>query len=375
MTLPTMDSVAPQHSATLTSLLSLAVSQGASDLHFRSGGPPLLRISGQLVPVDLPPLTEAECERITADCLARERDRAEFRDHQEVDFALVVPGIGRFRGNAYRARGSAAVVLRHVREHIPTADELGLPSVFEQFSNATDGLVLVAGPTGSGKSTTLACMIDAINHRRRCHILTIEDPIEYLHVDHLATVSQREIHTDTVDFPTALRSGMRQDPDIILVGEIRDLETIRTALQAAETGHLVLASVHAKSAVDAVNRVIDFFSVDEQRQARLSLADSLRGVMCQRLLPIAGESGRIPAIEVLVNTARVREAIADPAKFLDLSDIIEDGKYYGMHSFEQDLVRLVLAGRVSVEDALSVSSSASDFTVALKRAGYMGTDI
>ena len=355
----------------LTTLLAAASAQGASDLHIRVGGPPLLRIGGALVPLEMPALDEAACEGLVEACFQRERDREAFLEHQECDFAFDDAQAGRFRGNAYRTKGSAAVVLRHVREKVPSLRDLGHPDSVAALADVHEGLVLVGGPTGSGKSTTLASMVDRINRTRRCHILTIEDPIEFVHRDITASVSQREIHTDTEDFPTALRSGLRQDPDVILVGEIRDRETVRTALQAAETGHLVLASIHAKSTTEAVNRVVDFFEAAEQRQARTSLAEALRGVVIQRLVSDAQDPGRrVPALEVLVNTARVREAIIDPEKSIELPDIVADGKYYGMHTMEQDLVRLVLAGSVSEDDAIHVVTNAADFTVALKRAGY-----
>ena len=354
----------------LVALLRLAVAQGASDLHIRAGGPPLLRISGRLHPVDHAPLSDDDAEALVLDALTLPRDRDMLLTHQECDFALQLDGVGRFRGNAYRMRGTASMVLRHVREHVPSIEELGLPSVVTEFAALQAGLVVVAGPTGSGKTTTLASLIDLVNRTRRCHILTIEDPIEFLHRDQLSTVSQREIHTDTEDFATALRSGMRQDPDVILVGEIRDLETLRTALQASETGHLVLASLHAKSAVDAVNRMVDMFPAGEQRQARAALAESLMGIVCQRLVAAQRHEGRLPVVEVLASNGRVRDAISDPEKTILISEIIAEGEFYGMRTLEQDLVRLVLGGEISLADAEGVIGQASDLHVALKRAGY-----
>ncbi len=354
----------------LATLLRLAVDQGASDLHIRAGGPPLLRISGRLHPVDHPALSNDDAEALVLDALTLPRDREAFLAHQECDFALQLNGVGRFRGNAYRTRGTASMVLRHVREHVPTIEALGLPPVVTGFATLQAGLVVVAGPTGSGKTTTLASLIDLVNRTRRCHILTIEDPIEFLHRDQLSTVSQREIHTDTEDFATALRSGMRQDPDVILVGEIRDLETLRTALQASETGHLVLASLHAKSAVDAVNRMIDMFPAGEQRQARTALAESLMGIVCQRLVTAQRRDGRLPVVEVLASNGRVRDAINDPDKTIMLSEIIAEGEYYGMRTLEQDLVRMVIGGDITLADAEGVIGQVSDLHVALKRAGF-----
>lgn len=356
--------------AALQRLLQQAVAAGASDLHLRPEAPALLRIHGQLTPATADPLTAEQTEVLVAAALGTQRDRETFAEHGECDFALTGPAIGRFRGNAYRSRGNACVVLRHVRESVPSPAELGLPKAVSELAASPAGLVIIAGPTGSGKTTTLASMVDLINGTRRCHILTIEDPIEFLHRDRIATVSQREVHTDTESFGAALRAGLRQDPDVILVGEIRDLETLRTAMQAAETGHLVLASLHAKSAVDAVHRLVDLYPQAEQRQARLSLSESLRGIVCQRLAtPLHGQV-RIPVVEVLVSNGRVRDAIADADKSVLLAEIIAEGDYYGMRSMEQDLVRLVLAGELSVSEAESILGASSDLHVALKRAGF-----
>lgn len=356
--------------ASLRDLLMAAVSSSASDLHVRAGSAPLVRIDGQLIPLALPSLTASDTEALVLACLPRDRDRAAYSSDQECDFALDMPGVGRFRGNAYRARGSAAVVLRHVREVVPSIDQLGLPDVVRDLAALETGLILVSGPTGCGKSTTLAAMVDAINAARRCHILTIEDPIEFLHAERLATLSQREVHTDTGSFASALRSGLRQDPDVILVGEIRDLETLRTALQAAETGHLVLASLHARTAPDAVNRMIDMFPLEEQRQARTTIAESLQGVVSQRLVQTIGSAGRAVVLEVLVTTARVRDVIRDEESEVPLIDIIAEGQYYGMRTFQQDLVRLVMSGRVEKDAAEAIVAQPADFNVALKRAGY-----
>ena len=380
MTLPLrpsdpVGSSAPLGAVTLRVLLEAAVASGASDLHLRAGSPPLVRVDGQLLPLALPSLTAPEAEALVDSALPRERDRVAYATDQECDFALDMPGVGRFRGNAYRARGAAAAVLRHVREVVPSIDELGLPGVVRDLAALETGLVVVAGPTGCGKSTTLASMVDAINAERRCHILTIEDPIEYLHAERMATLSQREVHTDTGSFATALRAGLRQDPDVILVGEIRDLETLRTALQAAETGHLVLASLHARTAPDAVNRMIDMFPVDEQRQARTTIAESLQGVVSQRLVPTAVAAGRVGVREVLVTTARVRDIIRDPEAEVPLIDIIAEGQYYGMRTFQQDLVRLVMAGRVEKDAAEAIVAQPADFNVALKRAGYIRSGV
>ncbi len=354
----------------LRDILHTAVANGASDVHIRAGAPPLIRVSGDLWPLDLPELTPRDTELMVAAALTTEEDRRTFATEHECDFALTSPAVGRFRVNAYRTRGTAAMVMRHVKEVIPTFEELGLPAIARDLALKSSGLVLVCGPTGSGKTTTLAAMIDAINGERRCHILTIEDPIEYLHRNKLSTVSQRELHTDTRQFARALRSGMRQDPDVILIGEIRDAETMRTALQAAETGHLVLASLHARTIVDAVNRVIDIFPPDEQRQARSSIAESLQGIMCQHLVAAASGTGRVMVLEAAIATPRIREAIVDADKTSLVHDIVEDGQYYGMRTFEQDAVRLVLSGAITVTEAEKVVPRVADLHVALKRAGF-----
>jgi twitching motility protein PilT len=354
----------------LRDILHTAVAHGASDVHIRTGAQPIIRVSGELWPLDIPELTSEQAEELVLNAMPGEAERESFLVEHECDFALTSPGIGRFRVNAYRTRGGAAMVLRHVKEVIPTFEELGLPRVARDMALMPSGLILVCGPTGSGKTTTLAAMVDAINSERRCHILTIEDPIEFLHRNRLATISQRELHTDTLEFGRALRSGMRQDPDVILIGEIRDAETMRTALQAAETGHLVMASLHARTVVDAVNRVVDIFPVDEQRQARASIAESLQGVLCQHLVLSADGSGRTMVLEVAVATPRIREAVGDPEKTGALQDIVADGQFYGMRTFEQDAVRLVMSGAISVEEAEKVVTRSADLHVALRRAGY-----
>ncbi len=361
---------APAGPPPLRDILHTAVSHGASDIHIRAGAPPIIRVSGDLWPLDLPELSLEAAEELVLGAIPGDEERRAFLVEHECDFALTSPGIGRFRVNAYRTRGGAAMVLRHVKEVIPSFEELGLPRVARDLALLPSGMILVCGPTGSGKTTTLAAMIDVINAERRCHILTIEDPIEFLHRDKLATISQRELHTDTLEFPRALRSGMRQDPDVILIGEIRDPETMRTALQAAETGHLVLASLHARTVVDAVNRVIDIFPVDEQRQARASVSESLQGVLCQHLVGAADGVGRKMVLEVAVATPRTREAIADVDKTGMLQDIVADGAFYGMRTFEQDAVRLVMSGDITVDEAEKVVTRSADLHVALRRAGF-----
>ena len=316
------------------------------------------------------PLTPEQAESMVLAAMDSEREREEFLTEHECDFALAAPGVGRFRVNAYRARGGAAMVLRHVKEDIPSIEDLSLPPVVKDLALRASGLILVSGPTGSGKTTSLAAMIDVINSERRCHILTIEDPIEFMHNGKLATVSQREVNTDTLDFERALRSGMRQDPDVIFVGEIRDALTMRIALQAAETGHLVLATLHARTVADVVHRSLDLFPADEQAQARAAISESLEGVMCQRLVRSADGNGRHLALEIGVGTTRLKDAIADPEKTGDIEDIIADGEYYGMRTFQQDAVRLVLAGEITAREAELVVPRVSDLHLALRKAGF-----
>lgn len=330
----------------------------------------MMRVNGDLWPLDVPPLDPDDALALVLEAMPDADARESFLRDRECDFALSRDGIGRFRVNAYRSRGSAAMVLRHVRTSVPTVSELGLPPVVSELALKSSGLVLVCGPTGSGKSTTMAAMIDIINTERRCHILSIEDPIEFMHTDKQSTISQREVHTDTTSFGRALRSGMRQDPDVILIGEIRDAETMRIALQASETGHLVLASLHAKTVVDAVNRVLDIFPADEQRQARISLADAIQGVMCQHLVQNLQSDGRVMVMEIGVATQRFREAVADPDKTVLLDEVVSEGEYYGMKTFQQDAVRLVMSGQITAVEAEKVVASPADLRVALRRAGY-----
>jgi len=355
----------------LEQLLREMTSLSASDLHIRVSAPPLVRVDGSLVPLAYRELQAEDTARLVQEALEECSRVADYRANLDVDLALDLPDVGRFRANAYRSRGSDAIVLRHIRAEIPEATALGIPKAVLALAAAEQGLILVCGPTGSGKSTTLASLIDRINRSRTCHILTIEDPVEFLHANVLASVSQREVETDTPSYSRALKSGLRQDPDVILIGEIRDTDTMRIALQAAETGHLVLASLHAKSSVDAINRVLDLFSSDEQRQLRATFADVLQGVVSQRLLSERSGQGRVLAREVLIGTDRVRQAILDPEKTADLPEIVAESEYYGMCTLDQDLVRLVLEGSVSSDVALAVAHKPADVRVALKRAGFV----
>ena len=348
-------------------LQAVVVNHG-SDLHLKVGSPPRVRISGSLVPLEVEPMTASGVEALVRETMPTDVEDT-FNSTNEADYALSVAGIGRFRVNAFRSRGAVGCVLRLVGDEPQTLAGLGMPDVIRRLALEPRGLVLVTGPTGSGKTTTLAAMVDAVNESRPVHILTIEDPIEVIHRDKVASVSQRELGTDTADWSVALRAAMRQDPDVILIGEMRDADTVRAALSAAETGHFVMSTLHTTDAKETVNRVIDFFPPYEQKQVRLALAASLRGIVCQRLVPRADGNGRVVAMEVAVNTPRLAEAIADPERTDTVPDIVADGGYSGMQTFDQHLVRLVLDGSVSVPAAKIVSSNAHDFGVMLKRAG------
>ena len=349
-------------------LLQAVVVNKGSDLHLKAGSVPKIRISGALVPLQVEPLTADSAWAMIRETMPVHVE-ARFENSNEADYALNVPGIGRFRVNAFRSRGNTGCVLRLVGEEPQTLEALGLPAVIGTLALEPRGLVLVTGPTGSGKTTTLAAMVDAINQARAVHVLTIEDPIEVIHHDKMAIVNQRELGTDTADWSTALRAAMRQDPDVILIGEMRDAETVKAALSAAETGHFVMSTLHTTDAKETVNRIVDFFPPHEQKQVRLSLAVSLRGIVCQRLAPKADGQGRTVVMEIAVNTPRLEEALADPEKTDTIEDIVAAGGYSGMQTFDQHLLQLVLAGTVSIATARLVSSNPHDFAVMLKRAG------
>jgi twitching motility protein PilT len=343
---------------------------GGSDLHCKVGSPPRVRIDGRLRKLQTRDLTAADTEAMVAEVL-RSDLVDEFGRTNEADFAYSLPGVGRFRVNAFRSRGSAGLVFRRVSVGAIPLDDLGLPPVLGTLAMEPRGLVLVTGPTGSGKTTTLAGMIDHINLNREVHIVTIEDPIEVLHFDKLSMINQREVRVDTDDFSTALRAAMRQDPDVILVGEMRDAETVKAALAAAETGHFVMSTLHTTDAQETINRVIDFFPPHEQKQVRLSLAGSLRGIICQRLVPRADGEGRCVAMEICVGTGRIADAISDPDKTSTLNALIGDGAYYGMQTFDQHLVQLIRDGVVTLEAAMLASTSPHDLTVELRRLGLV----
>jgi twitching motility protein PilT len=341
-----------------------------SDLHCKVGSPPRIRIDGRLRRLQAPDLTVQDTEHMVEEVM-REDLRAEFAKTNEADFAYSVNGIGRFRVNAFRARGSAGLVLRRVSFGAIPLDMLGVPPVIKSLALEPRGLVLVTGPTGSGKTTTLAGMVDHINTNREVHIVTIEDPIEIMHQDSLSMINQREVRLDTADFSVALRAAMRQDPDVILVGEMRDTETVKAALAAAETGHFVMSTLHTADARETIARIIDFFPPHEHKQVRLALAGSLRGIVCQRLVPRADGQGRCVAMEICVVTGRVAEAIADEDKTNTITDLIKDGTYYGMQTFDQHLIELIRDGVVTLEAGLAIASNPHDLTVELRRLGLV----
>ncbi len=354
-------------------LLGQAVRQDASDLHLRPDSVPKVRVGGELVDLDCAPLSADDVAAAIRASMSVEV-RAQFHDRLEADYAVVDPDAGRFRANAFRTRGAAAAVLRRVRDSAMSLDELAMPDAVRHLARRSRGLVLVTGPTGSGKSTTLAAMIDLINRERAVHVLTLEDPIEVLHEDRLASITQRELGSDTRDWSGALRGAMRQDPDVILIGELRDTETVHAAMTAAETGHLVLASMHTNDARETVHRLIEFFPADEQQRVRAVLAGTLEGVVCQRLVPRTDGSGRVCVLEIGVRDARFAEAVADPDKTHDLPDILAAGEYSGMQTFDQHLLRLVLSGEIDAVAAAGAASNQHDLSVLLRRAGWTASE-
>jgi twitching motility protein PilT len=356
--------------------LRYVVEHEGSDLHVKVPAPPMARIHGVLRPIDgeaplTPEDTELAFEQICRDPALRE----EFAKAGEADYSYEVPGVSRFRVNTFRQRGHISIVCRAIPFQVRTIDDLGLPPVISKLAQEQRGIVLLTGTTGSGKSTTLAAMIDQINSTRPQHIVTLEDPIEYLHHDKLSIVNQREVGQDTESFARAMKRVLRQDPDVILIGEMRDEETVRTALSAAETGHLVLSTLHTLDATETINRIIDFFPPHLQQQARVMLASTLRGVVGQRLMPRKGGEGRIAVCEVMVVTGRVQDLILNPNETGRITEVISEGEYYGMQTFDQALLKHVMAGTVDVKDAMDVASSPHDFKLMLDAEGQRASGI
>jgi len=351
----------------LGQLLKVAVERKASDLHLKVGTPPVLRIDDRLLALpDQPRLTQDAIQAIIS-ALLNPKQMERFKERNEIDLAYSVPSLGRFRVNVFLQRGMVGVVLRVIPIRIQTIPELNLPVVLEKLALEPRGMILVTGTTGSGKSSTLAAMIDQINANRSGHVLTIEDPIEFLHRDKRCLVNQREVGADTASFSEALRSALRQDPDVILVGEMRDYETISTALVAAETGHLVLSTLHTLDATETINRIISVFPPFQQKQIRLQLAAVLKGVVSQRLIPRADGKGRVPAVEICIATGTVRECIIDPDKTRTLTDVIAAGvSQYGMQTFDQSLMGLYRKGLITYEEALHWCSNPDDFVLKVR---------
>ncbi len=346
----------------LNDILAMALKSNTSDIHIKAGLPPVFRIDGNLRPLPKAPRLTSEAVRSMCEALMNDRQRAKFEEYCEVDLAYGVPGLGRFRVNVFMQRNSVSAVFRAIPFKVATLDDLTMPAVLKKIAQEQRGLVLVTGATGTGKSTTLAAMIDHINSNRTAHIVTVEDPIEYLHRDRKCIINQREVGFDTVGFAPALKSALRQDPDVILVGEMRDLETAETALAAAETGHLVLSTLHTIDAPETISRIISMFPPHQQRHIRLQLANVLKGVISQRLIPRIEGQGRVAAVEVMISTGRVRELIDDREKTSQLRDAIAQGyTTYGMQTFDQALMDLVKRKVISYEEALRQSSNPDDF--------------
>ena len=352
-------------------VLQQLVQMGGSDLHLKVGRPATVRLNGDLTPLDMPALKPEDLKTL-AEQLMNPKQVKQFTDEKECDFAIGVPGIGRFRVNLYQQRGSLCYAMRAIPYQARTLEELALPKVLEEVALKPRGLVLVTGVTGSGKSTALAAMIQHINEKHKANVITIEDPIEFLHRDINCHINQREVGTDTATFSQALRRLLRQDPDVILIGEIRDLETLDAALKAADTGHMVFSTLHTMDATQTIQRVLSFYPPHQQAEVRFSLANALQAVISLRLVPRADKPGRVPACEVLINTAAVRDQIRDMEKALNIPDLIKEGTVqYGMQSFDQSLMQWYKQGVISYESAMFYATSPAEF--ALRVQGVAGT--
>jgi twitching motility protein PilT len=347
-----------------------------SDLHLKVPSRPVIRCHGKLEPIEgSEPLTPEDTESTLFRMLTDESKLESFRAEREVDFSYSLPGVARFRVNAFVQRGSVSLVARAIPFKVKTVEELLLPPVISEIADEERGLILVTGTTGSGKSTTLASMIEHINTRYAKHIVTIEDPVEFLHSDKRSLINQREVGEDTTSFARALRRVLRQDPDVILVGEMRDEETVRTALSAAETGHLVLSTIHTVDASESVNRIIDFFPQAEQRQARAMLAGTLKSVISQRLVRTPDRNGRVATCEILRMTGRVRDMIMDASETGRLPEAIAEGGYYGMQTFDQGLMHHVQGGLIAMDDALKAATHPHDFKLLVSSEGQRHTSV
>lgn len=352
---------------TIDELLRAAVERGASDLHLKAGAPPMMRVRGALLPLPGQPSLDLEALRRIAEQVVPSALRASRADHHDLDFAYTIPGLGRFRGSAFQQRGATGLVFRVIPLQIASLADLRLPSVLAAIAREERGLVLVTGTTGSGKSTTLAALMDAVNQDRAAHIMTIEDPIEFLHEDKRSIINQREIGSDAESFAGALRSALRQDPDVIMVGEMRDRDTIETALLAAETGHLVVSTLHTVDATETINRIVAAFPPHQHDQVRAQLGSVLKAVISQRLVPTADGQARVPAVEVLINTPLIRGYIVDRDKTPLIASALSQGtSQYGMQTFDQSLYDLCQQRLISVEEALRWATHPDDFVLRVR---------
>ncbi len=350
----------------IRTVLEKMIAARASDLHLKAGTPPVVRVDGVLYTLDEPP-PSAQDLREVGNQLLNEEQRTYFSSHSEIDFAFGVSGLARFRANIFMQRGTAALALRHVPVEVPTLDDLGLPAVVRELAFSPRGLILVTGRTGSGKSTTLAAMIDTINRTTTRNVITVEDPIEFLHRDRLSFIHQREVGLDTQSFHDGLRYVLRQDPDIILVGEIRSLETMSTALMAADTGHLVMSTLHTTDVVQSLQRIISFYPPHQHDEIRMSLAANLRAVISQRLIPRRDGAGRVPSCEVMVSTPTIREYILNPEKIPLIHSIVAEGvTQYGMQTFDQSVLGLLREGLITEEEALRNCNNPNELSLKLK---------
>ena len=351
---------------TLKQMLVEMLNRKASDLHIRVGIRPHLRVNGLLEQINTDPISIEQMDKTVAQIL-NEKQQERFHRKHEIDLALSVAKLGRFRINLFRQRGTSGIAIRAVNTQVPTFEELHLPDIMKKLVTERRGLIVVTGTTGSGKSTTLASLIEEMNNNRSDNIITIEDPIEYIYRDKKCIIAQREVGGDTETFATALRHAFRQDPDTILIGEVRDLETISIALTAADTGHLVMTSLHTLNVVETITRIISFFPPHQHQQIRLLLAGTLKAIICQRLLKRADSPGRVPAVEVMVNSGAIRECIIDPDKTINIPDFIEQGgTQYGMQTFDQSIMKLHKDGLVTFEEAMANATNPDDFDLRLK---------
>ncbi len=351
-------------------LLQLMIKAGISDIHFKVGSPPLIRVNGSLTPTEFEPFTPAAIEEL-AFSLMNETQKAKFTEEHELDMSYAVDGLSRFRVNVYRQKGTVALTLRVVPLKIKTIEELNLPGeVLIKLAAESRGLVLVTGITGSGKTTTLNAMINHINETSNVHIVTVEDPIEYYHTDKKSSIVQREVGPDTRSFQSALKYVLRQDPDVVVIGEMRDHEAIAAALTAAETGHLVLGTLHTMDAVQTIDRIVDSYPPHQQSQIRMQIGNVLKGVVAQRLISTADNTARLPATEILVGSSLVRKLVAE-GKTLELYRAMEQGEYYKMHTFDQDLVRLVQENKITMEEALDNATNPEDLTLKARGIGSL----